>query len=123
MSALSSAIPPRPLVYAHRGGAALRPENTIACFDYGLSLGADGLELDVHLSRDGVVVAHHDVTLERTTSARGPICDLTADELGQVDAAHWFSPPASRAPKAPERASFPYRGLGHFVPQLGHMLS
>ena len=63
----------RPLVFAHRGGAALRPENTLASFDHGLSLGADGLELDVHLSRDGVVVVHHDETLDRTTDARGPI--------------------------------------------------
>ena len=46
----------RPLVFAHRGGSALAPENTIAAFDHGLALGADGLELDVHLSRDGVVV-------------------------------------------------------------------
>ena len=43
----------RPLVYAHRGGAALRPENTLAAFDHGLALGADGLELDVRLSRAG----------------------------------------------------------------------
>ena len=50
----------RPLVFAHRGGGALAPENTIAAFDNGLALGADGLELDVHLSRDGVVVVHHD---------------------------------------------------------------
>ena len=63
----------RPLVYAHRGGAALRPENTIASFDYGLSLGADGLEFDVRLSRDGVVVVHHDATLERTTNGRGSL--------------------------------------------------
>ena len=49
------AAPSRPLVYAHRGGAALRPENTIAAFDHGLALGADGLEFDVHLSRDGIV--------------------------------------------------------------------
>ena len=48
-----SPILPRPLVYAHRGGAALRPENTLAAFDHGLTLGADGLELDVRLSRDG----------------------------------------------------------------------
>ena len=58
----------RPLVFAHRGGSALAPENTIAAFDNGLALGADGLELDVHLSRDGVVVVHHDATLERTTT-------------------------------------------------------
>jgi glycerophosphoryl diester phosphodiesterase len=71
----------RPLVFAHRGGSALAPENTIAAFDNGLALGADGLELDVHLSRDGTVVVHHDRTLNRTTSLRGLIAARTADEL------------------------------------------
>src|SRR5438876_77031 len=71
----------RPLVFAHRGGAALAPENTIDAFDNGLALGADGLELDVHLSRDGAVVVHHDRTLDRTTTLRGPLADRTADEL------------------------------------------
>ena len=42
----------------------------MAAFDHGLALGADGLELDVHLSRDGVVVVHHDDTLDRTTDAQ-----------------------------------------------------
>jgi glycerophosphoryl diester phosphodiesterase len=112
-------------VYAHRGGAALRPENTIASFDNGLSLGADGLELDVHLSRDGVVVVHHDPTLERTTSGRGKVLALTADELAQLDAAYWFSP-ATEAVRRPEQApprSFPLRGQGHGVPRLGKVLS
>jgi glycerophosphoryl diester phosphodiesterase len=71
----------RPLVFAHRGGGALAPENTIAAFDNGLALGADGLELDVRLSRDGAVVVHHDRMLDRTTPLRGPIADRTADEL------------------------------------------
>jgi len=107
-------------VYAHRGGAALRPENTIASFDYGLSLGADGLELDVHLSRDGVVVVHHDATLERTTSGRGKIADFTADELARLDAGHWFTgvPPKPGA----EGTSFPFRGKGHGVPRLRQVL-
>jgi glycerophosphoryl diester phosphodiesterase len=68
-------------VFAHRGGSALAPENTMDAFDRGLAVGADGLELDVHLSRDGVVVVHHDQTLDRTTSLKGPIADRTADEL------------------------------------------
>ena len=80
----------RPQVFAHRGGAALRPENTLLAFDHGLSLGADGLEFDVHLSRDGVVVVHHDRTLERTTNGRGPLAALSADELGHLDAGHSF---------------------------------
>lgn len=74
----------RPLVFAHRGGGGLAPENTIEAFDNGLAHGADGLELDVHLSRDGAVVVHHDRTLGRTTSLRGPIADRTADELRGV---------------------------------------
>ena len=74
----------RPLVFAHRGGSALAPENTIAAFDNGLALGADGLELDVHLSRDGAVVVHHDRLLDRTTALRGPIAERTADELGRA---------------------------------------
>jgi glycerophosphoryl diester phosphodiesterase len=76
---------PRPLVFAHRGGSALAPENTLAAFDNGLRLGADGLELDVHLARDGAVVVHHDETLERTTTLRGPIAARTAAELERAD--------------------------------------
>lgn len=106
----------RPLVYAHRGGAALRPENTIASFDNGLSLGADGLELDVHLSRDGVVVVHHDRTLDRTTNARGPVSAQSADELAAVDAGHWFRGQGDGA------AQFPFRGQGLGVPRLRDVL-
>ena len=76
---------PRPLVFAHRGGSALAPENTMAAFDNGLALGADGLELDVHLSHDGVVVVHHDPLLDRTTTLRGPIAERTAEELRRAD--------------------------------------
>jgi glycerophosphoryl diester phosphodiesterase len=72
---------PRPLVFAHRGGSALAPENTIAAFDNGVRLGADGLELDVHLSRDGDVVVHHDRTLDRTTRLRGRVALHGTDEL------------------------------------------
>lgn len=74
----------RPLVFAHRGGSALAPENTMAAFENGMALGADGLELDVHLSRDGVVVVHHDATLDRTTTLRGPLAARTAEELGRA---------------------------------------
>ncbi|HEX2452323.1 MAG TPA: glycerophosphodiester phosphodiesterase [Vicinamibacterales bacterium] len=107
----------RPLVYAHRGGAALRPENTIAAFDHGMSLGADGLEFDVHLSRDGVVVVHHDDTLERTTNGRGRLRDHTADELARLDAGYQFRS------ADPDRASlFPFRGSGIGVPTLREVL-
>ena len=75
----------RPLVFAHRGGSKIGPENTIEAFDRGLTAGADGLELDVHLSRDRIVVVHHDATLDRTTRATGPLADRTASELAQLD--------------------------------------
>ena len=74
----------RPLVFAHRGGSRIGPENTIAAFDRGLAAGADGLELDVRLSRDGVVVVHHDPLLDRTTRTSGPIGRRTAAELAEL---------------------------------------
>lgn len=76
----------RPLVFAHRGGCALGPENTLAAFDLGVSAGADGIELDVQLSADGVVVVCHDESLDRTTNASGPVAGRTAAELARVDA-------------------------------------
>jgi glycerophosphoryl diester phosphodiesterase len=72
------------LVYAHRGGAALRPENSIEAFDHGVSVGADGLEFDVHLSSDGVVVVHHDETLERTTRGKGRVADHNSAQLSAL---------------------------------------
>jgi glycerophosphoryl diester phosphodiesterase len=95
------------LVFAHRGGAALRPENTLLAFDHGLALGADGLEFDVHLSRDGAVVVHHDATLDRTTSGTGPIAAHTADELARVDAGYHFDG---------------YRGRTGGIPRLDEVL-
>src|SRR5262245_41576672 len=59
---------PRPLVFAHRGGSALAPENTMEAFANGLALGADGIELDVHLSSDGEAAVIHDATVDRTTA-------------------------------------------------------
>jgi glycerophosphoryl diester phosphodiesterase len=71
-----------PLFAAHRGGAALWPENSLLAFGHALALGADYLELDVHLSRDGEVMVIHDATLERTTTGSGPVRERTAAELG-----------------------------------------
>lgn len=103
----------RPLVFAHRGGARLAPENTITAFDRGLSVGADGLELDVHLSRDGVPVVIHDRTLDRTTDRTGAVQLLTADELAQTDAGYRFQ----------AEGSHPFRGQGHGVPRLAAVLA
>ena len=70
-----------PLVFAHRGGRAIAPENTLVAFDAGIAAGADGLEFDVHLSRDRQVVIIHDGTLERTTDGTGTVAERTAAEL------------------------------------------
>ena len=102
-----------PIIYAHRGGAALRPENTIAAFDHGMACGADGLEFDVHLSKDGIVVVHHDDTLDRTTSGRGRLLDCTAAELEQLDAGYHFSD---------GNGTYPFRGRGIGVPTLREVL-
>jgi glycerophosphoryl diester phosphodiesterase len=102
-----------PTIYAHRGGAALCPENTIAAFDRGMECGADGLEFDVHLSKDRVVVVHHDDTLERTTTGRGRLADYTADELGKVDAGCNFMDGTG---------AYPFRGQGIGVPTLRQVL-
>jgi glycerophosphoryl diester phosphodiesterase len=102
-----------PLAFAHRGGARLAPENTIEAFDAGMRHGADGLELDVHLSRDGRVVVHHDTTLDRTTDRQGPIGRFTADELERVDAGYHFAADGSR----------PFRGQGIGIPTLDVVLA
>ena len=102
----------RPQVFAHRGGCALGPENTIAAFDLGMAAGADGLELDVHLSGDGVVVVHHDETLDRTTDGAGPVARRTAAELAAVDAGYRFS----------RNGRFDFRGQNVGVPTLREVL-
>lgn len=109
----------RPLVFAHRGGCALGPENTLAAFDRGLAAGADGLELDVHLSADGIVVVHHDDTLDRTTNATGPVAARTAAELRRLDAGSQFMPPHAASPP-PAGAGGEPSVFG--IPTLGEVL-
>jgi glycerophosphoryl diester phosphodiesterase len=118
LSQFSLASASRPLAFAHRGGSGLRPENTLAAFDHGLALGADGLELDVHLSRDGIVVVHHDTTLERTTNGRGHIAALTADELDRIDAGYWFTAHPGGAAD-----DYPFRGQGLGIPRFRAVLA
>jgi glycerophosphoryl diester phosphodiesterase len=69
------------LVAAHRGGAALWPENSLLAFGNALGLGVDAVETDVHLTSDGEIVAIHDPTLNRTTTGRGAVSDLPAAEV------------------------------------------
>ena len=86
-------------VYGHRGAPAAFPENTLAGFRHALELGVEGIELDVHLSKDGVPVVIHDDTIDRTTNGTGKIADFTVAELHALDA-----------------------GSGEFVPTLAEVL-
>ena len=96
----------RPLVFAHRGGAGLRPENTLAAFAHALHLGVDGMELDLRLSKDSVPVVIHDEDLARTTGATGSVSAQTADELAAIDAGCCFVP-ADANPWKPEAVGVP----------------
>jgi glycerophosphoryl diester phosphodiesterase len=79
-------------VYAHRGGAGLAPENTLAAFRHALTLGADVLELDVHVSKDGELVVIHDFTLPRTTNGQGYVREASLADLKRLDAGARFDP-------------------------------
>ncbi len=103
----------RPLFFAHRGGSALAPENTLPAYERGLALGADALELDIHYTRDGEIVVFHDDTLERTTNGSGPISALTLDEVRRLDAGYRFTPDGG--------ATYPWRGQGVTVPTLAEV--
>ena len=81
-----------PLGFAHRGGAALFPENTLPAFQHALELGCRYLETDVHLSRDGVIVVAHDERVDRTTDGSGRVSEMTLAELRRFDAGYRFSP-------------------------------
>lgn len=81
----------QPVIFAHRGASAQAPENTIASFELALAQQADAIELDVKLSSDGIVIVHHDPTVDRTTNGKGHIKDLTLAEIKKLDAGGFFS--------------------------------
>lgn len=88
------ASPSQPAVWviAHRGASRDCPENTAAAFEEGLRQGADAIELDVQLSRDGVPVVYHDRTLVRAGGGRRRVSALDLAELRALDAGEWFAP-------------------------------
>ncbi|RYL94383.1 glycerophosphodiester phosphodiesterase [Sporolactobacillus sp. THM7-4] len=90
----------RTAVIAHRGSKANRPENTLAAFEEAMRVHSDGIELDVHLTKDQEVVVMHDEKVNRTTNGKGQIKNFTLKELKELDAGSWFSP-AYRGEKVP----------------------
>lgn len=80
----------KPLVIAHRGASAYAPENTLAAFNLAFEMGADGIELDVTLTNDGIPIVIHDDTVDRTTNGKGIIKELTLEQIKQLDASYKF---------------------------------
>ncbi|MDG6964607.1 MAG: glycerophosphodiester phosphodiesterase [Nitrososphaerota archaeon] len=76
----------RLLVFGHRGARGYAPENTNESFSVAVEMGVDGIELDVHLSKDGELVVMHDDTVDRTTDGHGAVRDLTVEQLKKLDA-------------------------------------
>ncbi len=100
---------------AHRGGAALMPENTLESFRNGIAAGADGYELDLQVTKDGYIVISHDTEVDRCTDGTGSINDMTLAEVKALDAGYWFTTDGG--------ASYPYRGQGIKIPTLEEVLS
>lgn len=99
-----------PVNIAHRGGAAIVPENTIEGFREAVRLGDVTLELDAQTSADGEVVVIHDPTVDRTTDGTGAVAHMSVAELRKLDAGYWFTPDGG--------ATYPWRGRGVRIPTL-----
>lgn len=102
-------------VIAHQGGNLLRPGDTMSAFEHAVELGVDALELDVHATRDGVLVVIHDDTVDRTTNGTGRVSNLTLEEIQALDAGYNW--PFDRSEDRP------FRGTGVRVPTLEEVLS
>lgn len=84
--------PKHPLVIAHRGAPVAAPENTLASFRVALDEGAQAIEFDVHLTRDGQAVVIHDATVDRCSDGTGAVADMTLAQVKALDAGNWFDP-------------------------------
>lgn len=97
----------RPSTLAHRGAAALAPENTLASITTALELGADYIEIDVRQSRDERLVVIHDEAVDRTTNGTGVVGDLPFDTVQLLDAGSWYYPTGTKPPWEVSRLRVP----------------
>jgi glycerophosphoryl diester phosphodiesterase len=102
------------IIVAHRGASGMAPENTMEAYRLGVEVGADAIELDVHLSADGQLAVIHDETLDRTTDRSGRVAELTMDEIREADAGARFT--------RPDDEGHPFAGQGIRVPTLPEVL-
>src|SRR5688572_26281908 len=78
------------IIIAHRGASGVAPENTLAAFRRAIEDGAEGIEFDVRLAKDGVAVVHHDASLKRTAGEKLKLADLNSGELAEKNVGQWF---------------------------------
>ncbi|MBM7096937.1 MULTISPECIES: glycerophosphodiester phosphodiesterase [Alteribacter] len=103
--ATASAFSEKILNVAHRGASGHAPEHTILSYELGEKMKGDYIEIDLQMTKDGVLIAMHDETLDRTTDGSGHVKDHTIDEIKQLDAGSWFNE------RNPEKASEDFVGL------------
>lgn len=103
----------KPIILAHQGGNLEWPSSTMIAFEHARETGSDVLDLDLHMTRDKVLVLIHDTTVQRTTDGQGAVADMTWSELEKLDAAYNFTIDAK---------SFALRGKGHGIPRLVDVL-
>ncbi len=116
----------RVLDWAHQGGAKEGPSSTLAAMRQAVAAGADAIELDVHMTRDGHLVVCHDPTVDRTTAGHGAIAELTLEEVQSLDNAYWWVPGSVVDHEAPE-GDYVHRGrapddAGYRIPTLAEVL-
>ena len=120
---------PRPIIFAHRGGAGEAPESTLGAMQAALAANPGvAIELDVHQSRDGHIVVIHDDTVDRTTNGTGAVAQLTLAELQALDAGFCATPgerrgTAARGACREGTGKFPFRGKGYRIPTLQEVLA
>lgn len=102
----------RPLVIPHSGGDAMFPENTLYAYQHSMTLGGEVVDADVNLTADGIPVAIHDSTLQRTTNGRGNVADMTYAEIATLDAGYNFT----------TGGTHPFRGKGLNIPTIESLL-
>lgn len=102
-------------VVAHRGGAGLWPENTLYALQEAAKLGADWSEIDIHMTRDGVLVVIHDDTVDRTTNGTGKVNNFTLTDLKKLDAGYRWTNDNGQ--------TFPFRGQGITIPTLAEIFT
>jgi glycerophosphoryl diester phosphodiesterase len=103
------------LVIAHQGGDGIAPGNTMFAFQNAVDIGVDVLEMDLHITKDNVLVLIHDETIDRTTDGAGQVELMTLDELKQFDAGYDWS--------TDEGVTFPFRGQGITIPTLAEVFT